>query len=100
MSKDVSTKDSSSTKGASGAGDQADIAALPFERALAELEQIVARLERGDVALEESLTIYERGEALKAHCEALLKRAEQRIEKITLSSDGRATGTEPLDVET
>ncbi|WP_267213119.1 exodeoxyribonuclease VII small subunit [Chelatococcus asaccharovorans] len=88
------------TKDASGVADQPDIAALPFERALAELEQIVARLERGDVALEESLAIYERGEALKAHCEALLKRAEQRIEKITLSSDGRATGTEPLDVET
>ncbi|CAH1655730.1 Exodeoxyribonuclease 7 small subunit [Hyphomicrobiales bacterium] len=82
------------------AANQAGLAALPFERALAELEQIVARLERGDVALEESLAIYERGEALKAHCEALLRRAEQRIEKITLSSDGRATGTEPLDVET
>jgi len=78
---------------------KADIAGLPFERALAELEQIVQRLERGDVPLEESLAIYERGEALKAHCEALLKRAEQRIEKITLSADGRATGVEPLDVE-
>ncbi|MFC7399505.1 exodeoxyribonuclease VII small subunit [Chelatococcus sp. GCM10030263] len=78
---------------------KAEIAALPFERALAELEQIVQRLERGDVPLEESLAIYERGEALKAHCEALLKRAEQRIEKITLSADGRPTGVAPLDVE-
>ena len=100
MSQDFPTKGSALGKGSSNIAAPADIAALPFERALAELEQIVARLERGDVALEESLDIYERGEALKAHCEALLKRAEQRIEKITLSSDGRATGKEPLDMET
>lgn len=77
----------------------ADIAALPFEKALAELEAIVTRLERGDVPLEDSITIYERGEALKGHCEALLRKAEARIEKITLSPDGRPTGTEPLDVD-
>jgi exodeoxyribonuclease VII small subunit len=75
-----------------------DIAALPFEKALAELEQIVDRLEKGTVALEDSIVLYERGEALKAHCEALLKRAEQRIEKITLGTDGKPTGSEPLDV--
>ena len=77
----------------------ADIAALPFERALEELEAIVRRLERGDVPLEDSITIYERGEALKKHCEMLLKRAEARIEKITIGPDGRAAGTQPLDVE-
>jgi exodeoxyribonuclease VII small subunit len=77
----------------------ADIAALPFEQAMAELEGIVERLEKGSVALEESIAIYERGEALKKHCETLLKSAEQRIEKITLGSDGKPTGTEPLDVE-
>jgi exodeoxyribonuclease VII small subunit len=77
----------------------ADVTALPFEKALAELEDIVKRLERGDVPLEDSIAIYERGEALKRHCEALLKRAEARIEKITLSPDGRPTGTAPLDVE-
>jgi len=76
----------------------AEIVALPFEKALAELEQIVDRLEKGTVALEESITLYERGEALKAHCEALLKTAEQRIEKITLGADGKPSGTEPLDV--
>jgi len=76
----------------------ADVAALPFEKALAELEQIVDRLEKGTVALEESIALYERGEALKAHCEALLKTAEQRIEKITLGADGKPSGTEPLDV--
>ena len=76
-----------------------DIAALPFERALEELETIVRRLERGDVPLEDSIAIYERGEALKKHCETLLKRAEARIEKITIGPDGRAAGTTPLDVE-
>jgi exodeoxyribonuclease VII small subunit len=74
-----------------------DIANLPFEKALDELEQIVRRLERGEVPLEESIQIYERGEALKRHCESLLKRAEARIEKITLSPSGQPTGTTPLD---
>lgn len=76
-----------------------DVAALPFEVALKQLEDIVARLERGDVALEESIAIYTRGEALKARCDALLKQAEARIEKITLGADGKAVGTAPLDVE-
>ncbi len=69
-----------------------EIAALPFERALSELEDIVTKLERGSVPLEESITIYERGEALKKHCEALLRNAEMRIEKITLGADGQPTG--------
>lgn len=77
----------------------ADIAAMPFETALKELEGIVARLERGDVPLEESIAIHERGEALKQRCEALLKQAESRIEKITLGPDGTPSGTTPLDVE-
>lgn len=76
-----------------------DVAGLTFEKALAELETIVARLERGDVALEDSIVAYERGEALKAHCAKLLSIAEARVEKIRLSSDGRPAGTEPLDVE-
>lgn len=77
----------------------ADIATLPFEEALKQLEAIVARLERGDVALEESIDIYTRGEALKTRCDALLKQAEARIEKITLGADGKPTGTTPLDVD-
>ncbi len=77
----------------------AAIASLPFEAAMKELEAIVEKLERGQVALEESIAIYERGEALKAHCDRLLKSAEARIEKITLSRDGRPTGTTPLDPE-
>ena len=77
----------------------ADIAALSFEKALEELEGIVRRLEQGNVPLEESLAIYERGEALKKHCDALLQRAEARIEKITIGPSGEAVGTTPLDVE-
>ncbi|MCT4657342.1 MAG: exodeoxyribonuclease VII small subunit [Cohaesibacter sp.] len=75
-----------------------DISALTFEQALAELEQIVQRLERGDVELEKSIEIYERGEALKKHCDALLKKAEEKVEKIRLSADGKPQGTEPLDI--
>jgi exodeoxyribonuclease VII small subunit len=74
-----------------------DVATLPFEKALAELEAIVQRLEHGDVALEESIKIYERGEALKRRCEALLADAEMRVEKIT--RDKGRLATEPLDRE-
>ena len=76
-----------------------DIASLSFEKALAELEAIVRRLEEGKVDLEESIAIYERGEALKVHCDALLKKAEARIEKISIGPDGKPKGTEPLDVD-
>ena len=78
---------------------QADVNKLSFEKALAELEQIVQKLERGDVPLEESVTIYERGEALKRRCEELLRQAEARVEKITLDAAGKPVGTEPLDVK-
>lgn len=76
-----------------------DIASLPFEAALKELEGIVARLEQGSVALEESITIYERGDALKAHCDRLLRAAEAKVEKIRLGDGGRPVGIEPLDPE-
>lgn len=74
-----------------------DIKAMSFEAALAELEKIVGTLEGGQAPLQESIAIYERGDALKSHCAALLKTAEARIEKITLSRDGAPTGTEALD---
>jgi len=77
----------------------ADINKMPFEAALAELEAIVAKLEQGAVPLEESIKIYERGEALKSHCDKLLKNAEMRIEKITLGADGKPKGAAPLDVD-
>ncbi len=73
------------------------ISSLNFEAALSELEQIVAKLESGEAPLQESIAIYERGEALKAHCEMQLKAAETRIEKITLSKAGEPTGTVALD---
>ena len=73
---------------AKGAQRYADIREMTFERALKELEGIVGRLERGDVELEESITIYERGEALKEHCDRLLKLAEAKVEKLTFSADG------------
>ena len=76
-----------------------DVAQLSFERAIDELETIVKRLEDGKVPLEESVAIYERGEALKRRCEDLLRQAEARVEKITLDATGRPTGSEPLDVE-
>lgn len=78
--------------------DNKDIKGLSFEVALKELEGIVGKLERGDVELEESIANYERGEALRAHCDSLLKKAEAKVEKITLDSDGTPAGTEPLDV--
>ena len=76
-----------------------DISAMNFEKALAELEAIVAKLEGGKVDLEESIKNYERGEALRKHCEAKLAEAEARIEKITLSPQGKPTGVTKLDVE-
>jgi len=76
----------------------ADVKRLTFERAIEELESIVKRLEDGKVPLEESVTIYERGEALKRRCEELLRQAEARVDKITTDAGGQPTGTEPLDV--
>lgn len=70
---------------------------MSFEQAMQELEQVVGRLERGDVALEESITLYERGAQLKARCEAKLKEAEEKVAAITLDRDGQPTGTRPLD---
>ena len=76
-----------------------DVKKLSFERAIEELETIVKRLEEGKVPLEESVAIYERGEALKSRCEELLRQAEARVEKITLDASGKPKGTEPLDVK-
>jgi exodeoxyribonuclease VII small subunit len=76
-----------------------DIATLPFEKALQELEQIVGQLERGDVPLEKSIEIYQRGNLLKAHCEQLLIKAELKVEVITQGSNGKASGLKSLDVD-
>lgn len=77
----------------------ADIAELPFEKAMAELEGIVGKLEKGDATLDESVKLYARGEALKKRCEALLKDAEARVEKITLDEAGAPKGAAPLDMD-
>ncbi len=74
-----------------------DVKTLSFEQALDELETIVASLEAGNVPLEQSISIYERGEALKARCETLLRAAEARVETITRGADGTPAGTAPLD---
>ena len=76
-----------------------DVAKLPFERAIEELESIVKRLEEGKVPLEESVAIYERGEVLKRRCEELLAQAEARVNKLVLDASGKPTGVEPLDVK-
>ena len=73
--------------------------ALSFEAALAELEGIVDKLEKGAVPLAESIAIYARGEALKAHCDRLLKEAEMRVERIAVGADGKAAGAQKFDAE-
>ena len=70
---------------------------MTFEQAMAELERVVGQLEGGEVALDRSIALYERGAALKARCEAELKRAEARVEQITTDAAGAPVATKPLD---
>lgn len=70
---------------------------MSFEEAMAELEAVVGQLERGDVALDESIRLYERGAALKARCELKLKEAEEKVAAITLDAEGNPTGTKPAE---
>lgn len=70
---------------------------MSFEMAMAELEKVLGQLERGDVALDESIALYERGAALKARCDAKLKEAEEKVAAITLDGDGNPVGVKPLD---
>ncbi|MBV7396200.1 exodeoxyribonuclease VII small subunit [Mameliella sediminis] len=70
---------------------------MSFEQAMAELEKVVGMLERGDVALEESITLYERGAKLKKRCETKLKEAEEKVAAITLDGDGNPVGTKPVE---
>ena len=73
-----------------------DIAKMSFEEAMAALEAVVGQLERGEVALEQSLALYDRGAALKAHCAAKLKEAEEKVELIR-AAEGRAVGKAPVE---
>jgi len=75
-----------------------DIAAMSFEDALAELEQIVRRLEGGQVKLDEAILSYERGAQLKQHCERKLSEAQQRVDRIVIGSDGTVTA-EPAKLD-
>ncbi|MXP09676.1 exodeoxyribonuclease VII small subunit [Pseudoblastomonas halimionae] len=79
------------------AEDKTDISAMSFEDALRALEDVVRKLEGGEVPLDESITLYERGEKLRAHCQKRLDSAQARIDKIVTDAQGRASGTVPLD---
>jgi exodeoxyribonuclease VII small subunit len=74
-----------------------DIAGMSFEQALKALEDVVRRLEGGEVPLEESIGLYERGETLRRHCQARLDAAQARIDKIVAGPDGKATSAVPFD---
>lgn len=74
-----------------------DIAGMSFEQAMGALEQVVSQLERGEVPLDQSIRLYERGAALKERCAKLLKEAEERVEKITLGEGGAPTGSVPVE---
>jgi exodeoxyribonuclease VII small subunit len=76
-----------------------DLSRMSFEEALSALESIVQQLERGDVPLDQSISLYERGEALRAACQQRLDAAQARIEKIVTGADGRPTGTQAFDAE-
>lgn len=73
------------------------ISDMSFEEAMSELERVVGQLEGGDVPLEQSITLYERGAELKKHCEAKLKAAEEKVAAITLGEDGQPAGTKPVE---
>ena len=77
----------------------AEIATMSFEDALRALEEVVRKLEGGDVPLDDSISLYERGEELRKHCQARLDAAQQRIERIVAGPDGAAAGVQPFDGE-
>lgn len=74
-----------------------DISSMSFEDALRALEDVVRKLESGEVPLDDSITLYERGEQLRKHCQARLDAAQARIERIVQGPDGSAAGTQPFD---
>ena len=76
---------------------QKPVAEMSFEEAMAALEAVVSQLERGDVALEQSIALYERGALLRARCEERLKAAEEKVEKITLGEGGKPSGTTAVE---
>jgi exodeoxyribonuclease VII small subunit len=81
-----------------GAAMPAEIAAMSFEQALADLQALVKQLEKGDSKLDDAIAIYERGALLKQHCETKLREAQMKVEKIVLGANG-AVGTQPADLD-
>lgn len=81
------------------AEDATDISGLSFEDALRALEDVVRKLESGEVPLDQSIDLYERGEALRMACQARLDAAQARIEKIVTGANGEARGTVPFDAD-
>lgn len=73
------------------------VSEMSFEEAMRALETVLGQLERGDVALDESIALYERGAALKKRCEDKLKEAEEKVAAITLDGEGAASGTKPVE---
>ena len=74
------------------------VSEMSFEEAMRELESVVGKLESGDVPLEDSIKLYERGAALKEHCQKKLAEAEEKVAQITLDGDGNPKGTAPVDI--
>ena len=74
-----------------------EIGNMSFEEAMKELDATVGKLEHGEATLDESIRLYERGAALRAHCDMLLRAAEERVEKITLAANGQPSGTVPAE---
>lgn len=79
------------------AEDSDDISALSFEQSLVQLEKVVAALEKGDIPLDQSISLYQRGQDLRRHCQARLDNAKERIEAIVIDGNGQAAGTKPFD---
>ena len=96
MGETSGTNADTGTESGTGTGAPSDVAEMSFEAALAELRRIVERLEKGEGALDEAIEAYERGARLKQHCEAKLREAEAKIEKIRVR-EGEAPQSEPLD---
>lgn len=86
-------------RGALAISTTTDITQLTFEQALSALEEIVQQLESGSVPLDQSIALYERGEALRRHCQKRLDDAQARIERIVTDGAGAATGTAPFDAD-
>ena len=73
------------------------VSEMSFEEAMAELETLVNKLESSQVALDDSIRLYDRGAELKRHCEAKLKAAEEKVAQITLGANGKPDGTKPVE---